>query len=326
MTASGTAPRAASGTRTKPNAVAVAFTWHQLAFEELAALVQRAEALGYAAAYVDGDVSQLASLGERDVLDGWTVMTALAQRTAHIQLASIRLVHYWNAARLAQSLATFERVAPGRQRAFLAIGAHPADASFGLPFPPVAERIAWLDETLSALRALWRGESVTQRGRFVALENARVRPALASPPPLELAAAGPRMLALVAKHADAWNLNVPPLAEPIARATAQLAAARAAHGRAPREIARVLQIFARPLLAASDPALLAAFRRFHPWFAGVADADVPHAVLCGGPAAARAQLARMRREFALDLPVVDLTGLSAAEAEAALASLAPEVG
>jgi len=303
--------------------LAAAFTWHQLSFEELLGLVQRAEALGYAAAYVDGDVSQLATNGERDVLDGWTVTTALAQRTSRIQLASIRLVHYWNAARLAQSLATFERIAPGRQRAFLAIGAHPADRAFGLPYPPVADRIAWLGETLAALRALWHGAPVTQRGHFVALEGARVRPALASPPLIELAAAGPRMLALVAEHADAWNINVPPLAERIAAADAAFAGACAARGAASRNVARVLQIFARPALAAGDPALLGAFRRFHPWFADVADADVPRAVLCGGPAAARAQLDRMRGDFRLDLPVVDVTGLPAAAAAAALETLAP---
>jgi alkanesulfonate monooxygenase SsuD/methylene tetrahydromethanopterin reductase-like flavin-dependent oxidoreductase (luciferase family) len=314
---------ASTAAAAQPAPLAAAFTWHQLAFEELSALVQRAEALGYAAAYVDGDVSQLASLGTRDVLDGWTVVTALAQRTQRIQLAGIRLVHYWNAARLAQSIATLERIAPQRQRVLLAIGAHSADRAFGLPFPAAADRIAWLEETLVAMRALWRGEPVTQRGRFVALEGARVRPALTPPPPIELAAAGSRMLALVAKHADAWNINLPPLPERIARASAQLESACAASKRAPREISRVLQIFARPALAGDDPALLGAFRLFHPWFADVPDADVPRAVLCGGLDAARAQLSRMRRDFALDLPIVDVTGLPASEAEAALVALAP---
>ena len=307
----------------KPEATAVAFTWHQLKFEELLGLVQRAEALGYAAAYVDGDVSQLASLGERDVLDGWTVTTALAQRTARIQLASIRLVHHWNAARLAQAIATFELIAPGRQRAFLAIGAHPADRAFGLPFPPAADRIAWLDETLAALRALWRGEVVTRRGRFVALERARVRPALASPPPIELAAAGPHMLALVAEHADAWNINVVPLADRVAAADRAFEAACAKRSRAPVSVARVLQIFARPRLAPGSAALTEAFRRFHPWFEAVPDREIPRAVLCGGDAAARAQLARMRAELRLDLPVVDLTGLPAPEAAEALELFAP---
>lgn len=309
--------------RAEPNATAVAFTWHQLAYEDLLALVQRAEALGYAAAYIDGDVSQLASLGERDVLDGWTVITALAQRTARIQLASIRLVHYWNAARLAQSLATFERIAPGRLRAFLSIGAQLADQRFGLPWPRAADRIAWLDESLSAVRALWRGEEVSARGRFVSLDRARVRPALASPPPIEIAAARPRVLGLVAKHANAWNMNVPPLAECVSAASASLKAACTAAGRPPGEIARVLQIFARPGASPDDPGLRAGFRRFHPWFREVADADIARASLSGDTKACRAQLARMRREFELDLPVVDLTGLPATEAHTALESLAP---
>lgn len=308
---------------TRDERTAVAFTWHQLAWEDLLALVQRAEALGYEAAYVDGDVSQIPSLGERDVLDGWTVTTALAQRTERIQLASIRLAHYWNAARLAQAFATFERIAPGRQRAFLAIGAQLADARFGLALRPARERITQLGESLRALRALWRGEEVTAQGRFVQLDRARVRPVLASPPVIELAAARPRMLALVAEHADAWNINVAPLAERVAAASARLEAACAPRGREPGEIERVLQIFARPALALDSPELLAQFRRFHPWFDDVRDTQVCRAVLCGGASAARAQLSRMRRELALDLPIVDLTGLARSEAAKALEIFAP---
>jgi alkanesulfonate monooxygenase SsuD/methylene tetrahydromethanopterin reductase-like flavin-dependent oxidoreductase (luciferase family) len=285
--------------------------------------VQRAEALGYAAAYVDGDVSQIPSLGERDALDGWTVTSALALRTQRIAIASIRLAHHWNAAKLAQAIATLERIAPGRQRAFLAIGAQAADARFGLALRPAGERIAHLGELLAALRALWRGEEVTLQGRFVRLERARVRPVLARPPILELAAARPRSFALAAEHADACNLNVAPLAERVTLANAQLDAACRARGRSPSQVARVLQIFARPGLAPDSPALLAQFRRFHPWFADVPDTDVRRAVLCGGERAARAQLASMRGEFGLDLPVVDLTGLAPAEAATALETFAP---
>ncbi len=77
----------------------VAFGWHSFAWEELAALVERAEALGYAAAYVDGDVSMLGVRRDADVLDGWTVTTALIARTRRIPIGSLRLVEHWNAAR-----------------------------------------------------------------------------------------------------------------------------------------------------------------------------------------------------------------------------------
>ena len=42
--------------------LAVSFGWHQLPFEELRELVRHAERRGYAAAYVDGDVSVIPSL------------------------------------------------------------------------------------------------------------------------------------------------------------------------------------------------------------------------------------------------------------------------
>ena len=57
--------------------LAVALGWHALAFEELLDLVRRAESGGFAAVFVDGDVSQIPSRGEADLLDGWTVTAAL---------------------------------------------------------------------------------------------------------------------------------------------------------------------------------------------------------------------------------------------------------
>ena len=83
-----------------------AATWQQLPYEELLELVRHAEALGYEAAYVDGDASPMQSLGGRGLPDGWTVQTALILATQRIRIASVRLVNHWNAARLAQSAAT----------------------------------------------------------------------------------------------------------------------------------------------------------------------------------------------------------------------------
>jgi alkanesulfonate monooxygenase SsuD/methylene tetrahydromethanopterin reductase-like flavin-dependent oxidoreductase (luciferase family) len=296
----------------RPQPLAVNFAWHQLRFEELRDLVRHAEARGYAAAYVDGDVSVIPSLGERDVLDGFTVTTALLAATERITVTSIRLVHHWNAARLAQASATLERLFPGRTRLFVSIGGQKADRRFGLPLPPVADRIAWLDETLAAVRRLWRGEDVTCAGRFVVLAGARVRPALTAPPPIEVGARSPRLLRVAAGRADAWNVNLPPLA-------GRLAPVAAHAGR----LARTCQVFARPGEDPRDPALLAAYRRFNPWFAAVPDAELAEALLAGDPADCRRRLDALRGSLGLALPIVDLTGLSHDAARRALDALAP---
>jgi alkanesulfonate monooxygenase SsuD/methylene tetrahydromethanopterin reductase-like flavin-dependent oxidoreductase (luciferase family) len=303
--------------------LAVAFTWHQLRFEELRECVRHAEACGFEAAYVDGDVSVIPSLGERDVLDGFTVTTALLAETRRITVASIRLVHHWNAARLAQACATQERLFPGRTRLFVSIGGQKADRRFGLPLPAVPDRIAWLDETLGAVRRLWRGEDVTLAGRFVALDGARVRPAPVKPPPIEVGARGPRLLRVAAAHADLWNVNLPPIPALVAPARRALAEACRALGRQEDAVALACPVFARPGADPRDAALLAGYRRFAPWFAAVPDAALAGAIAAGPPADCRRRIEALRDELDLALPIVDLTGLDLDATRRALDALAP---
>jgi len=301
----------------------VALVWHGFAWEDLLALVSRAEALGYRTAWVDGDVSVVPSRGERDVLDGWTVTTALLAATERIEIGSIRLVHHWNAAKLAQAVATAERIAPGRLRCLLSIGGHPLDTAFGLSFPPPAERIVWLEETLVALRRLWAGETVTSTGHFVRLDGARVRPLpRAGRMPIEVAGRGTRLLAALAAHADRWDVNLPPVARRVHDAAQQLAAACHARGRDPAEIGRSMWIFTRVGADPRDPAVRASFRRWNPWFGGIPDRELREAILAGSVPECRERLAAIRSELGIDLPVLDLSGLDRDAAERVMTELA----
>jgi alkanesulfonate monooxygenase SsuD/methylene tetrahydromethanopterin reductase-like flavin-dependent oxidoreductase (luciferase family) len=303
-----------------PAKVGVAFTWHCLAWEELASLVARAEELGFDTAYIDGDVSQL-SRREADVLDGWTAATALIARTRRIRIISIRLVQRWNAAHLAQVAATAERIAPGRTHLFASIGDRPEDAAWGLPLLPARDRVAWLDETLDAVRALWRGESVTRRGSYVALDGARVRPV---PPggalPIEVGAKGPRLLAVVARHADVWNINWPAIPARVDASAAELARACRALGRDPGSIRRRLWIFTRPE-PLSPGAAVAEFRRWNPWFRDLSEAEVAPALAVGKPAECRERIAALAAGLDLEMPVLDLSGLDPERAREALEAL-----
>jgi alkanesulfonate monooxygenase SsuD/methylene tetrahydromethanopterin reductase-like flavin-dependent oxidoreductase (luciferase family) len=302
----------------------VAFGWQQIAFEPLLALIRHAEAAGYTAAYVDGDVSVMERRGDGDVLDGWTATVALLARTERIAIGSIRLPHHWNAARLAQAAATADRIFPGRLRLLASIGAHDADRRFGLPFRPVAERIAHLDETLDAVRALWRGEDVTRAGRYVQLVRARVRPA--PPPgriPIEVGARRAPLLDVVARHADRWDVNLPPIASHVEPAAAALAEACRRAGRAPESIGRTQWLWVRPGRDAADRAVQEDFRRWNPWHAGLPQGERAEAIVAGSPEACRARIASVRTEFRVDLPVLDLSGLDHDAARQILDAMAP---
>jgi alkanesulfonate monooxygenase SsuD/methylene tetrahydromethanopterin reductase-like flavin-dependent oxidoreductase (luciferase family) len=296
--------------------------WHVHPFEELLELVELAEELGYDAAFVDGDATLHPG---RETLDGWTLTTALLSRTRRIAIGSLRIVHYWTAARLAQAVASAERIAPGRLRFLVSIGDRPIDARFGLPVLPAGERILWLDEMLDAARALWRGETVTRTGRYVRLEGASLLP---TPPggriEIAIAAKGPRLLEVVARHADVWEVNLPPVAERIAPAAAALEAACARVGRDPREIARSMLLFTR-LAEVEDPApFLREFRRLNPWFGFVPDAEAARALVVGAPDRCVRRIEVLARELGIARPTLDLSGLPAGETRRILVSLARE--
>jgi alkanesulfonate monooxygenase SsuD/methylene tetrahydromethanopterin reductase-like flavin-dependent oxidoreductase (luciferase family) len=297
----------------------VAFGWHSLVWEDLLALVRGAEAQGFDTVYVDGDVSMLGARPEADALDGWSVTLALLAATSRVRIGSIRLVHHWNAARLAQAVATAERIYPGRLCFFTSIGERPEDVRFGLPQPPVAERIAWLDETLDALRSLWRGDEVTRNGRFVRLERARVRPLpRGGALPIEIGARRPRLLRLVARHADAWNINLPAIPARVARAGEELVAACEREGRDARRIARRQLLFVRVQDRPDASAALGEFRRLNPWFDDISDAELLPALVAGKASECRARIETLADTLALELPILDLTGTDRRTAEKTL--------
>ncbi len=303
----------------------VAFGWYTHPWETLVELVETAEALGYAAAFVDGDVSMLGGSRKTDVLDSWTVTTALLARTQRIQIGSMRLVHHWNAARLAQATATAERIAPGRLELLISICERPHGARFGLQRPSAGERVLWLDEMLTAVRGLWRGESVSMNGRFVVLDGARIQPA---PPggriPISIAGRRPKLLELVAAHADTWEINLPPLPDRIAEASAMLENACRQRGRDPAEIERSMWIFTR-IQTSDDPAgAFDEYRRLNPWFGELSDDECAAATIVGSAERCRMRLASLADELNLDFPVIDLSGLDAAASHVALEAMAPE--
>lgn len=287
----------------------VALTSHWLRLDAILRLARRADELGYALVLVDGDSSFAVATAERPVYDPTALTAAVALATRGARIGSIHFAHFWNAALLARNLASLQELAGGRLVSLFGVGAQRRSARLGLPESSAADRIARLDETLEAVRALLAGETVTRRGRFVALDGARIAPP-SVPSPIAVSAAGPRALDVVRRHADIWDANVPPLA-------ALLEPLRARLGRV---IPTWIWVFARP--GESRDSALAAYRRHAPWFADLSEAEMSDAVLWGEPARCRERLAALRAELDVALPIADLTGLDERGAERALAALA----
>jgi alkanesulfonate monooxygenase SsuD/methylene tetrahydromethanopterin reductase-like flavin-dependent oxidoreductase (luciferase family) len=281
----------------------VVFGGHRHSWPDLLELTRAAEDLGAEVVLIDGDTSFRPSRPDASVLHSWSATLALLARTRRVSVGSMRIVSHWNTTQLAAAIATAEAIAPGRLRFLISIGGQGADRRVGLhPDLGAGDRTRWLDEMLDALPALWRGEPVERRGRFVSLE-AHLAP-LENAPPVEIGGRGPLLLDLVARRADRWDINLPPVPRLIEAADATLASACNAVGRDPDEIGRSMWITLRVDRELDDD-LCREYRRINPWFPMLRDDEL-----------------EIRTTLRVDLPLLDLSGLALEESLRTLDRLA----
>ncbi len=144
--------------------------------------------------------------GTRGIHEAWTLLSALAAVTSHIELGPLVLcVPFRNPAMTAKMAATFEEVSGGRLVLGLGCGWHkPEFDAFGLPFD---HRVGRFAEALEIIVPMLRTGSASFEGRWHRAARADLVPPGPRPngPPILIAGKQPRMLELVARHADAWN-------------------------------------------------------------------------------------------------------------------------
>lgn len=140
---------------------------------------------------------------------GWSALGALAAVTTRVRLLPMVLnnLHYEPGV-LAKESSVLGVLSGGRLELGIGAGDWPESfAAWGRPFPPVAERIDRLVETIEALRLVWTGSPVTFRGRHVELAGAICTPAPPTPPRVVVGVGGSRrMLERVGDIADEINV------------------------------------------------------------------------------------------------------------------------
>ena len=141
----------------------------------------------------------------------WAVIGAIAEGTERMRLGTavtcplIRL----HPVIVAQAAATAALLMDGRF--FLGIGSGELlnEHIFGNRWPRADERLGMLDEALEIIRALWRGDYETYRGRHYTVEQARLYDVPAEPPELIVAAAAEKAAQLAAKWGDGMISTAP---------------------------------------------------------------------------------------------------------------------
>ena len=204
----------------------------------------RAEALGYDTLWVADHLM----LGRGDaILEGWTVVSALAGAT---QRARLGVLHQSNLLRhpalAAKMAATLDQLSGGRLIYYPDAGNNPREhRAYGLPWSDDTEdRIARMIEGLELTLALWRAhDPVTFTGQYYRLDGAICAPGtLQQPhPPIWIGGVHPAMLKACARFAQGWH-STPVGPAQLAERLAPLAAACAEVGRDITELEKAMAI------------------------------------------------------------------------------------
>jgi F420-dependent oxidoreductase-like protein len=179
----------------------------------LADLARAAEEGGIGSISAMDHFFQMEAMGgaEQPMLEGYTTLGYLAGLTSRAQLhLLVTGVTYRHPGLLAKTVSTLDVLSGGR--AALGIGAawyEREHVGLGVPFPPAAERLARLEETLQVVLQMWSGEVGPYQGRHYRLGETldSPRPLQRPHPPILIGGGGERKtLRLVARYADACNL------------------------------------------------------------------------------------------------------------------------
>ena len=136
--------------------------------------------------------------------EAWTLLSAVAAVTTRVELAPLVLCGpFRNPGLVASMAATLDEVSGGRLLLGVGAGWHdPEFEAFG--YPP-DHKVSRFDEWIQIVAGLLQGEKVTFEGRYYQARDAVVLPAPSRRIPLLIAGNKPRMMSLVARHADSWN-------------------------------------------------------------------------------------------------------------------------
>jgi F420-dependent oxidoreductase-like protein len=239
-----------------------------LTWERWRRLARAAEDGGYESLFRSDHLTGLFGDPARPSLDTWASLTWLAGATSRIRFGPLVCpLTFYHPALLAKRAAAVAELSGGRLDLGIGAGWHEGEhAMFGLPFPPLRERMDRLECGARAITALWQGRPATLDQPYYPLRDAQSFP---RPPggrvPLIVGGRGEkRTLRIVAAHADEWNVTRITLAEYPAKRAVLEAHCRAV-GRDPAAIRRSLMVpFIVGRTAAERDARLARARQIFP--------------------------------------------------------------
>ncbi len=149
---------------------------------------------------------------EHEEFEVWTMLAALAERTDEVDIGPlVTSITYRNPALLAKMATTVDHLSDGRLRLGLGAGWHREEHHrYGYDFPSVETRFEMLEEGLEVLTRMFTEAEPTFEGEHYHIDGAYNQPPPVQDPypPIVIGGASPRMLRLMARYGDEWNVEI----------------------------------------------------------------------------------------------------------------------
>ena len=174
-------------------------------------LADAAENLGYDSLCRSDHLTGLSGDAKRPSLETWASLTALATRTRRIRFGPmVSPLTFYHPAILAKTACAIDNLSNGRLDLGIGAGWNEYEHKmFGVPFPPLKERMDRLESGARVIRALDAGRPISVRQPYYPLAAAQTYPR-PSHGRLRVVVGGrgeKRTLRVVAEFADEWNVT-----------------------------------------------------------------------------------------------------------------------
>ena len=136
----------------------------------------------------------------------WLTLALVGQQTSRIEVGTgVTCPTYrYHPATVAQAFASLAILAPGRVFLGLGTGERLNEQAATNEFGRYVERHDSLIEAIELIRALWRGQRISFQGRYFQTNQLKLYDLPSSPPPIFVAAGGPKSAKLAGQYGDGW--------------------------------------------------------------------------------------------------------------------------
>jgi alkanesulfonate monooxygenase SsuD/methylene tetrahydromethanopterin reductase-like flavin-dependent oxidoreductase (luciferase family) len=180
-----------------------------LTWERWQRLARAAEDGGFGGLYRSDHLTGLFGDPTRPSLETWASLAWVASATRRIRFGPIVCpMTFYQPALLAKGAAAIDQLAGGRFDLGIGAGWNEMEhRMFGIPFPPLRERMDRLECGARAIRSLWRGEPVTLEQPYYPLVEAQSFPRPAGAGLIVGGRGERRTMRVAAESADEWNVT-----------------------------------------------------------------------------------------------------------------------